>query len=138
MACFPTTGAPHGEEWTRSTPSFPTRYEKEEIGPRKLFSHIFMCRAEKNPNGELGMPSNVQVAFVLSSAVWSSSIALLARHLLGWSKSPCPRNSHHKLFTSPSKTKGTTSYAAVPKDPTQTGEIASTGDVVDPASKTKC
>ncbi|XBI52193.1 hypothetical protein VPH35_034593 [Triticum aestivum] len=77
-------GAPHGEERTRSTPSFPTRYEKEEIGPRKLVAHIFMCRAEKKPNGELGMPSNVQVAFVLSSTVWSLSIALLARHHLGW------------------------------------------------------
>ncbi|XP_040248855.1 uncharacterized protein [Aegilops tauschii subsp. strangulata] len=75
-------GAPHGEERTRSTPSFPTRYEKEEIGPRKLVVHIFMCHAEKNPNGELGIPSNV--AFVLSPALWSSSIALLARHLLGW------------------------------------------------------
>ena len=37
------------------------RYEKEEIGPRKLVAHIFMCRAEKNLNGELGMPSSVQV-----------------------------------------------------------------------------
>lgn len=47
-----------------------------------------------------------------------------------------PRNSRRKLFTSPSKTKGTTSSAAVPKDPTQTAETAFAGDVVDPASKT--
>ena len=47
-----------------------------------------------------------------------------------------PRNSRRKLFTSPSKTKGTTSSAAVPKDPTQTAETAFAGDVVDPASTT--
>lgn len=51
------------------------------------------------------------------------------------SKSPCPRNVGHKLSTSPSKTKGTTS-AVVPKDPTQTGETAFAGDIVDPASTT--
>ncbi|XP_073358542.1 uncharacterized protein [Aegilops tauschii subsp. strangulata] len=67
-------GAPHGEERTRSTPSFPTRYEKEEIGPRKLVVHIFMCHAEKNPNGELGCfcPLTCSLVFVYCSAGSSS------------------------------------------------------------------
>uniref|UniRef100_A0A452ZXR9 Uncharacterized protein n=1 Tax=Aegilops tauschii subsp. strangulata TaxID=200361 RepID=A0A452ZXR9_AEGTS len=48
------------------------------------------------------------------------------------SKSPCHRNVGHRLSTSPSKTKGTTSSAAVPKDPTKTGKGAFAGDFVDP------
>ncbi|EMS52997.1 hypothetical protein TRIUR3_23801 [Triticum urartu] len=52
------------------------------------------------------------------------------------SKSPCHRNVGHRLSTSLSKTKGTASFAVVPKDPTQTGKTAFPGDVVDPASTT--
>ncbi|KAM3349610.1 hypothetical protein ACQJBY_022500 [Aegilops geniculata] len=52
------------------------------------------------------------------------------------SQSPCHRNVGHRLSTSLSKTKGTTSFAVVPKDRTQTGKTAFPGDVVDPASST--